>query len=67
MTDTPESARALAPDLFRGDVAVVTGGGTGLGLSLSHDIVVQGHGGTLGVASNVGEGATFTVVLPVRR
>ena len=41
------------------------GSGTGLGLSLSHDIVSQGHGGTLTVASVEGEGATFTIKLPV--
>ena len=38
--------------------------GTGLGLSLSHDIV-RGHGGTLVVTSEVGEGAEFVVTLPV--
>ncbi len=42
-----------------------SGEGTGLGLSLSHDIVVQGHGGSLDVASQEGVGTTFTVRLPV--
>ncbi|WP_456425607.1 sensor histidine kinase, partial [Rhodocaloribacter sp.] len=42
-----------------------TGSGTGLGLSLSHDIVTQGHGGTLTVESAPGRGATFVVTLPV--
>ncbi|WP_035561121.1 sensor histidine kinase, partial [Hymenobacter sp. IS2118] len=41
-----------------------TGEGTGLGLSLSHDIIVQGHGGTLAVESREGEGSTFTLGLP---
>ena len=41
-----------------------TGEGTGLGLSLSHDIITQGHGGTLTVASAEGEGTTFTLLLP---
>ena len=41
-----------------------TGSGTGLGLSLSYDIVTQGHGGSLEVASTEGEGATFVVRLP---
>ncbi len=41
-----------------------TGSGTGLGLSLSYDIVTQGHGGTLTVESTEGEGATFVIMLP---
>ncbi|MFD1873486.1 sensor histidine kinase [Hymenobacter bucti] len=41
------------------------GEGTGLGLSLSHDIVTKGHGGTLEVASQPGAGTTFTLRLPV--
>ena len=40
------------------------GSGTGLGLSLSYDIVTQGHNGTLTVVSAEGSGATFTVGLP---
>ena len=42
-----------------------TGSGTGLGLSLSHDIVVKGHGGRMAVESEEGEGATFIVALPL--
>ncbi|WP_223648769.1 sensor histidine kinase [Hymenobacter psoromatis] len=41
-----------------------TGEGTGLGLSLSHDIITKGHGGTLAVASQPGQGTTFTITLP---
>ena len=41
-----------------------TGEGTGLGLSMSYDIVNKGHGGTLKVKSEVGKGATFLVGLP---
>ncbi|MFT7233198.1 MAG: two-component system NtrC family sensor kinase [Cyclobacteriaceae bacterium] len=41
-----------------------TGDGTGLGLSLSYDIVTKGHGGTLEVRSVKGEGAEFIVKLP---
>jgi signal transduction histidine kinase len=40
-----------------------TGEGTGLGLSLSHDIIAQGHGGILSVESQVGQGTTFFVSL----
>ena len=39
-------------------------GNTGLGLSLSYEMVVQGHGGTLAVESTEGEGATFVITLP---
>jgi len=42
-----------------------TGEGTGLGLSLSYDIVVKGHGGSVTVNSAEGDGAEFVVVLPV--
>jgi len=42
-----------------------TGEGTGLGLSLSYDIVVKGHGGKIDIESKEGEGSEFTIVLPV--
>ncbi len=41
-----------------------TGEGTGLGLSLSYDIVTKGHGGKLTVESTEGEGAEFVLMLP---
>jgi two-component system NtrC family sensor kinase len=44
-----------------------TGEGTGLGLSLAHDIIAQGHGGTLQVESQEGQGTTFSVALPLNR
>ena len=40
------------------------GEGTGLGLSLSHDIVTTGHGGTLRVESRESEGTEFVISLP---
>ncbi len=40
------------------------GEGTGLGLSMSHDIVVKQHGGTIDVATNPGEFTEFTIRLP---
>jgi signal transduction histidine kinase len=42
------------------------GQGTGLGLSLSHEIVVQGHQGTLRMESTPGEFAEFIITLPKR-
>jgi signal transduction histidine kinase len=42
-----------------------TGEGTGLGLSLSYDIVTKGHGGELKIETKVGEGTTFIIVLPL--
>lgn len=42
-----------------------TGEGTGLGLSLSYDIITQGYGGSLECISSEGEGASFRIKLPV--
>jgi signal transduction histidine kinase len=42
-----------------------TGEGTGLGLSLSYDIVVKGHGGSIEVDSVAGEGSEFIIYLPI--
>jgi signal transduction histidine kinase len=41
-----------------------TGQGTGLGLSLSYDIVTKSHGGELKVETKEGEGSVFTILLP---
>jgi signal transduction histidine kinase len=42
------------------------GTGTGLGLSVSQNIIQQ-HGGTLSVDSQVGVGTTFKITLPIQR
>jgi len=42
-----------------------TGQGTGLGLSLTYDMVVKGHGGSIAVDTKEGEGSEFIVILPV--
>lgn len=41
-----------------------TGEGTGLGLSLSYDIVTKGHGGMMRVDTAEGQGTEFTISLP---
>ena len=41
-----------------------TGQGTGLGLSLSYDII-KAHGGKLNVETKEGEGSEFIILLPV--
>ena len=40
------------------------GEGTGLGLSLSHDIIVKQHGGSIEVDTKPGEFTEFRIVLP---
>ena len=42
-----------------------TGEGTGLGLSLSYDIITKGHNGKLQVESKEGEYSEFVVYLPL--
>ncbi|WP_353485350.1 ATP-binding protein [Haliscomenobacter sp.] len=41
-----------------------TGEGTGLGLSLSYEIITKGHGGSLSIESTEGMGTTFIIELP---
>ena len=40
------------------------GEGTGLGLSMTHDIIVKQHGGRLDVATEAGQFTEFIIVLP---
>ncbi|MDB4904335.1 MAG: integral rane sensor signal transduction histidine kinase [Mucilaginibacter sp.] len=42
-----------------------TGEGTGLGLSLTYDMIVKGHGGSIIVDTNEGKGSEFIVKLPI--
>jgi two-component system, NtrC family, sensor kinase len=42
-----------------------SGQGTGLGLSLSHEIITKGHGGEMRVESKEGEFVEFIIQLPV--
>lgn len=43
-----------------------SGQGTGLGLSLSYDIITKGHGGELNVQTKEGDGTRFTISLPLQ-
>ena len=42
-----------------------TGQGTGLGLSMSYDIITKGHGGEISLETKEGEGTTFIIQLPI--
>ena len=61
-TGIPEGARERVFEPFF--TTKPTGEGTGLGLSLAYEIVVNGHGGEMEVDTEVGRGTTFTVRLP---
>ena len=43
-----------------------TGQGTGLGLSLSYDIITKGHNGHLEVEKEEGMGTRFIIVIPLK-
>ena len=58
----PGIAPELSPTIF--DPFVTTKGANGTGLSIS-DGIVREHGGHIGVESQPGAGASFTVELPV--
>ena len=43
------------------------GQGTGLGMSISHTIITENHGGRLKLVSTSGHGATFVIELPIKQ
>ena len=58
---SPETAAEIFEPFF-----TTKGSGTGLGLSITKKII-EGHGGSVAVASEPGKGASFLVSLPVAR
>ncbi|HET9015281.1 MAG TPA: GAF domain-containing protein [Thermomicrobiaceae bacterium] len=60
-----EDQATLFQPFARSEHARRSASGTGLGLFITRRIVEQ-HGGTIGVASELGAGTTFTVHLPLR-
>ncbi|MCC6629193.1 MAG: HAMP domain-containing protein [Chloroflexi bacterium] len=59
----PEHLPNVFERFYRADEARSTHDGAGLGLAIARSLV-EAHGGTLGVESQVGAGTTFTVTLP---
>ena len=43
------------------------GQGTGLGMPITRDIIVNKHGGQLTFDTTCGEGTTFTITIPVKK
>jgi signal transduction histidine kinase len=59
----PDEQPRVFDRFYRGDLARARPGGTGLGLAIAR-LLVEQHGGTISVASAIGEGSEFTVRIP---
>jgi PAS domain S-box-containing protein len=59
----PESIKKRIFDPFF--TTKVVGKGTGQGLAISHDVIVEKHGGTIEVDSEPGKGTQFLLRLPI--
>jgi len=62
----PEQLRYIFEKFYQADNQNNTGSrGTGLGLAIARGII-NAHGGTITAESNVGEGTTFTILIPAQ-
>jgi PAS domain S-box-containing protein len=59
---TPETAARIFDPFF---TTKAVGKGTGQGLAITHNVVVDKHGGTIKVESAPGQGTTFIIRLPL--
>jgi signal transduction histidine kinase len=67
ITDTGKGIpRKYHEKVFEPFYTTKSSGGTGLGLSISRDIITS-HNGTIKLDSAEGEGATFTITLPINK
>lgn len=54
--------------LFRETITMKPiGQGTGLGMQITHDIIVNNHHGEITIASEEGEGTSFTFLIPIEK
>lgn len=60
---SPEAASRLFDPFF---TTKPIGKGTGMGLSISYQIITERHGGSLRCLSEVGQGAEFLIEIPIR-
>lgn len=61
-----EARKHLYTRFFDGDYRKANATGTGIGMSLTHDLVVLHHG-QIDCQSSEGQGTTFTITLPIRK
>ena len=59
---TPEVAARIFDPFF---TTKAVGKGTGQGLAITHNVIVDKHGGTIRVESTPGAGTTFIIRLPL--